>query len=897
MNEKLTKVFSLIVAFMLMLVMVVACKPQEPHDSSSSSATSSASSDITESSSSVGKEEDLDLSDQPANTNVLVLYWTRGNGVYDNCDIWYWYEGKDGSGHLYEECDYGVRVILYIPVGVEKVGFIARTDCSDPGGTSWGSATKDFSEDRYAILTGDITQIYLKEKDGSQYFSNDGGKTLEMIKLLTSVSITSFTTLKYNLTPATTIVNLDDVKVTADGQLVEIESITNLGKKSTTGVITLKDRVDLSKKYEVTIPEYDAKVSIPIEIFDSEEFIANYTYDGNDLGATVHAGGTTFKLWAPTASAVKLNLFESGNGGSAYKTVDMQKGEKGIWSLEDSCGHGTYYTYSVTTAEGTQEAVDPYARTAGVNGNRGMVVDLDSTDPANFQNDVYYSLESYNKAILWETHVRDFSNKIASSQYKGKFLAFTETGLTNSSNIPVGIDYVKNLGITHIHLLPSYDFATVDESSAGDPFNWGYDPKNYNIPEGSYSTDPYNGEVRVNEFKQMVQGIHNQGLGVVMDVVYNHTYDGNSFLNKVVPGYYYRYTSSGALSNGSGCGNETASNRAMYRKYMVESVVYWAKEYHVDGFRFDLMALHDIETMQAIEKALHEVNPSAIIYGEGWTGGSTPLDASKQATKANISKITATEGSAGSVAVFNDVIRDGLKGGVFNALEKGYISGMTNNANKVLFGLKGGSTYGQGFTVKNAMVINYMSAHDNHTLWDKLTISCPNATDAEKLQMNRFGAAILMVSKGTPFMQAGEEMLRTKGGDENSYKSGDAVNNLDWESLTATSDQYAMMQYYQGLISLRKALHALTVKSSIVNGTADSNGIIRLSIEDPTLSSKKVYVVINPTTSPIEQTLPTGTWNLYANGSVAGTSVLGSVSESDTIGARSVHIYANYTLD
>ncbi len=887
MKEKLTKIYALALAFMLMVVTLVACKPQTPDHSSSS-----------EEYSSVGEtRDDLDLSDRPENTNVLVIYWTRGNGVFEGCDMWYWYDGKDGSGHLYEECDYGVRAIMYIPVGVEKVGFIARTDCSEPGGTSWGTATKDFSEDRYAILTGEITEIYLKEKDGAQYASKDGGKTLEMIKLLTSVSITSFTTLKYNLTPATTITSLDEVKVTANGQPVEIESITNLGKKATTGVINLKEKVDLSKKYEVTIPNYDGKVCIPMEIFDSEEFVENYTYDGDDLGATVTANGTTFKLWAPTASAVKLNLFDSGNEGVAYKSVDMHKGDKGIWYLNENCGHGTYYTYSVTTAEGTQEAVDPYARTAGVNGNRGMVVDLDATDPLNFQNDTYYKLESYNKASLWEVHVRDFSNKIESSKYKGKFLAFTETGLTNSHGISVGIDHVKNLGVSHIHLLPSYDFATVDESDKGDPFNWGYDPKNYNIPEGSYSTDPYHGEVRVKEFKQMVQGIHAQGLGVVMDVVYNHTYDGNSFLNKVVPGYYYRYTASGALSNGSGCGNETASERTMYRKYMVESVVYWAKEYHVDGFRFDLMALHDIETMQAIERALHEINPSAIIYGEGWTGGSTPLDAGKQATKANIKKITATAGSAGSVAVFNDVIRDGLKGGVFNAAEKGYISGVTSNASKVLFGIKGGSTAGHGFTVNNAMVINYMSAHDNHTLWDKLTLSCPNASDAEKIEMNKFGAAILMISKGTPFMQAGEEMLRTKGGDENSYKSGDAVNNIDWESLTATSEQYKMVQYYQGLLALRNSLHALTAKVSAINGTNDSSGIIRLTFEDPTQSSKKVYVVINPTSSAITQTLPTGEWHLYANGESASTSAIKSVAGTDTVASRSVHIYANYALN
>ena len=540
----------------------------------------------------------------------------------------------------------------------------------------------------------------------------------------------------------------------------------------------------------------------------------------------------------------------------------MERQDKGVWCITYPCTSGTYYTYSVTTASGTQEAVDPYAFAAGVNGDRGMVIDLDSTDPEGFDKDSFVSLASYSDAAIWEVHVRDFSNNLAASQYKGKYLAFTETGLVNSSGMAVGVDYLKQLGITHVHLQPVYDFATVDESRLDEPqFNWGYDPKNYNVPEGSYSTDPYHGEVRVNEFKQMVQALHNEGIGVVMDVVYNHTYDINSNLSKIVPYYYYRYTSSGAPSNGSGCGNETASERAMYRKYMVDSIVHWLTEYHLDGFRFDLMAIHDIETMAQIEAAVHKINPSALIYGEGWTGGTVQIAGSEQASQANIAKITATPGAAGSIAVFNDSIRDGLKGSVFAVNTRGYINGSpsADTANKIAFGLRGGvKTTGTNWSVKNSMVINYMSSHDNHTLWDKLSGSNPNATKEELLAMQRLGATTMMIAKGTPFMLAGEELLRTKGGDGNSYKSSDDVNNIDWEVLKEGSDEAQMAAFYAELIAMRDEypfLHEADVSYKVLNDFV-------LEVTYRIHGNIKAIAVINPQVSEIQYTLQGGDWKL-----------------------------------
>ena len=794
--------------------------------------------------------------------NLLTFYW-KGTADLETSDVWIWWEGKDGSGYPLVPCEYGGKCTVNVPDYIKEVGFIVRTDCSDPCQNFWGSANKDWAEDRSAVITGENTEIYLITGNGAQYKSDDGGKTLQQIRFFNLAGIISTNQIRFFIAPGNTEIE-GTIHVTENGREIAISGITDKWLNGTSGVINLAEELDISKEYTVAIDGYGERKAVPTEIFDSEAFIRDYTYDGDDLGATIITQNgktmTQFKVWAPTASSVVLNLYKAGDGGQPFEQLHMDRQDKGVWTLTYPCGHGTYYTYSATTAAGTQEAVDPYARATGVNGNRGMVIDLDKTDPQGFDKDTYVNLKSYSDAVIWEIHVRDFSNKIESSQYKGKYLAFTETGLKNSSGISVGTDYLKELGISHVHLQPVYDFATVDETRLDEPqFNWGYDPKNYNVPEGSYSTDPYHGEVRVNEFKQMVQALHQAGLGVVMDVVYNHTYDINSNLNKIVPYYYYRYTTSGVPSNGSGCGNETASERIMFRKYMVDSVKYWMTEYHVDGFRFDLMAIHDIETMAQIEKAVHEINPSAIIYGEGWAGGTVAIPSSEQATQGNISKISATNHAAGSISVFNDSIRDGLKGSVFSLITRGYINGSpsTETANKVSFGLKGGvKTSGTSWSVKNSMVVNYMSAHDNYTLWDKLEASNAGASRSDLLAMQRLGASILMISKGTPFMLAGEEMLRTKDGDGNSYMSSDAINNINWEALTPDSDEYRMAMFYRDLISMRQNLGIFddcdaTVR--IMEGFA-------LEVTYRVHGNIKALAIINPQDTPFSYNLPSGEW-------------------------------------
>ena len=885
--NKLMRLISMLLV-MTMLFGFAACTRTEPDVSSEQTPSELPTEEVTEPPAEEYTEPLMD------GYNQVTFYWSYP-GTYENCDMWIWWGDKAGKGYLFHECEYGAKVIVNVPEGVEEIGFIVRRDCSNPGGTSWDSATKDYELDRFAVVEGKETVIYLKTGDPFQYLSSDGGKTLYMAKKFNLVGIVDAGKLEYSISPKATISDISEVKVFEDGKEIAISSISTLGKEAGSGVIELEAPLDLSKKYTVSISDYGEMTAIPTDIFDSDFFAENYHYDGKDLGAVISGSNTTFKVWAPTASSVVLNLFTAGNDAEAYKSVEMVRGEKGVWSHTEECGHGTYYTYTVTTALGTQEAVDPYAKAAGVNGNRGMVVDLSLTDPEGWNNaDLDNPVSSYTEAIIWEVHVRDFSNKIAASGYKGKYLAFTETGLVNEHGESVGVDYLKQLGITHVHLLPVYDYATVDESNPDSEFNWGYDPKNYNVPEGSYSTDPFNGEVRIREYKQMVAALHEAGIGVIMDVVYNHTYDANSSFNKIVPYYYYRYTSTGANTSASGCGNDTASERYMFGKFMTESTAYWVEEYKLDGLRFDLMGLHDLETMQEVEASVHSVNPNAILYGEGWTMGAT-IDGSPQANQANISQIVPTGDAIGSIAVFNDAIRDGLKGSVFDKAARGYISGASAaTVRNVIFGIKGGTGMGQTWRVTDDMVINYMSAHDNNTLWDKLLLSNLDNTEDQRNRMNNLGAAIVMISRGTPFWQAGEEMLRTKDGDENSYKSSDEINNIDWSVLHEGSREYATMLYYKGLIEMRKAFDIFTARDAqVVSAEELGSGILVVVFEDG--KGGQALALINPHNTDLPYTLE-GDWNLIATVSDAGAEVLARETGKISVEGIGIRIYVNDKL-
>ena len=534
-------------------------------------------------------------------------------------------------------------------------------------------------------------------------------------------------------------------------------------------------------------------------------------YTGADLGATYSKSQTHFRVWAPTAEGVLLHLYRKGLGGPPIRSHFMKSDRNGTWvaALRGDL-HGTYYTLqSMVDGVTREEAVDPYARAVGANGRRGMVVDLGRTDPAGWARDRGPSLKHPTDAIIYELHVRDFSiHPKSGNKFKGKFLAFTESGTRGPRGVKTGLDHLSELGITHVHLLPAFDFGSVDETRLHVPqYNWGYDPMNYNAPEGSYAMDPRDGAVRIREFKRMVRALHARGIGVIMDVVYNHTYRAqDSNFDLLVPGYYHRHEMDGTFSNGSGCGNETASEQPMFRKFMIDSLVYWATEYHIDGFRFDLMGLHDIETMNAIRAALDRVNRRILLYGEGWTGGNSPLPEQRRALKAHARKLN-------RIAAFSDDMRDGVKGPVWDAKQPGFVNGMKGREETIKFGVVASTRHPQvdgekvwyskkPWAAEPHHTVNYVSCHDNHTLWDKLCIANAANSEAERTAMDKLCAAIVLTSQGIAFLHAGEEMLRTKKGHENSYKLPDRINQIDWTRKARHRDVF---EYYRGLIALRRA--------------------------------------------------------------------------------------------
>ena len=628
-------------------------------------------------------------------------------------------------------------------------------------------------------------------------------------------------------------------------------------------------------------------------IFSTEQFEEQYTYTGNDLGVTYTKEKTAFRVWAPTADTVAVRLYKSGTEGTEdlIEELPMTADVSGTWVAEKKGDlNRTYYTYFVTICETQNEACDPYARTTGVNGKRDMVIDLDSTNPEGWERDSDPNAgKNFTDAVIYELHVRDLSMHSSSGiSNKGKYLGLTETGTKNKEGIATGIDHIKELGVTHVHLLPVYDYGSVDESNLNAPqFNWGYDPVNYNVPEGSYSTDPYNGEVRVKEFKQMVKSMHDNGLSVIMDVVYNHVYDASEFcFNKLVPQYFTRIDENGIYSNGSDCGNDTASERSMVRKYIVDSVVYWANEYHIDGFRFDLVGLIDTETINEIMVEVHKTHPNVVFYGEGWTMSTkVTKDGYKMATQVN------SEETPG-FAYFSDTIRDALKGSVFNNKEKGYISGASGKEStleKCFLGLA------SPWCTTPSQSVNYASCHDNMTLFDRIVNSTPDATREDQIKMNNLAAAIYMTSQGIPFMQAGEEMLRSKpaksgGFDENSYASGDSVNKLKWDDLN-NAEYQDVYNYYKGLIAFRKAhaafrmTNAADVTENITTLTGLEDNVMAFKINGSVNGevADNLFVIFNANDTATEIELPKGKWNVYINGEKAGTEVLDTVKGKVTV--------------
>lgn len=617
-------------------------------------------------------------------------------------------------------------------------------------------------------------------------------------------------------------------------------------------------------------------------------------YTGNDLGAVYSPKMTRFKVWAPEAESVKLTIYKQGEGDNLIEQHIMKKSANGTYVFEKQgdC-NGIYYTYTVVNHGEEQEAVDPYTKAAGVNGQRGMVINLAKTNPQGFELDGYRNPEHITDAIIYEGSVRDFTMDESSGVFhNGKFLGLTEANTTNHFGEATALDYISGLGVTHVQILPAFDFETVDEKDQKAQYNWGYDPDNYNVPEGSYAVSPYDGAVRIQEMKQMVLALHSRGIGVIMDVVFNHTYRrDDSNLQKIVPGYYYRSDETG-YTNGSGCGNEVASDRPMVQKLIVDSLIYWAKEYHIDGFRFDLMGVLDIDTMNVIAERLKEIRPDIYLYGEGWNGGPSSLAEEKRAFKASAKKMP-------GIGMFNDDIRDTIKGSVFYDDHLGFVNGGTHLENALRYGITGAvahpqvdyDAYGSKPWAKEpGQSINYVSCHDNYTLWDKLSVSCPEASEEKKKAMNRLCAAIVFTSQGVPFIQAGEEFLRSKplpekkGFAENSYNMPDTVNSIKWDNIHEYPD---MIAYYKGLMALRKAHPVFRMQSEaemtqnlcFLSDTPENVVAYLLKGKGADDTPENILVIFNGNDEEILYNLPEGKWKILVDDKTAGADGKKNISE------------------
>ena len=615
--------------------------------------------------------------------------------------------------------------------------------------------------------------------------------------------------------------------------------------------------------------------------------------------------GTRFSLWAPTADEVRLMLYNEGEGGHAYRTVSMEAGEEGVWHTtvaEDLLGK--FYTFNVKTGDrwlGDTPGI--FAKAVGVNGHRAAIIDLRSTDPEGWADDRRPPLRSAADVVIYEMHHRDFSISPASGiEHKGKFLALTEAGTRSPEGLATGIDHLRELGVTHVHLLPSYDYASIDETRLDENrYNWGYDPLNYNVPDGSYATDPYRPDVRIREFKQMVQALHQAGIRVILDVVYNHTFsiDGSNF-ERTAPGYFYRQRPDGTYADASACGNETASNRPMMRKYIVESVLHWAREYHIDGFRFDLMGIHDIRTMNEVRAALTALDPSIIVYGEGWAAQAPQLPQDSLAMKANTYRMP-------GIAAFSDEMRDALRGPFNDNKQGAFLAGLPGGEESIKFGIVGAVQHPQvcndsvnysqaPWAGEPTQMISYVSCHDDMCLVDRLRASIPGIKDDELARLDKLAQTAVFTSQGIPFIYAGEEVMRDKKGVHNSYQSPDSINAIDWSRKALHADVFA---YYKGLIQLRKNHPAFRL---------DSAELVRRHLEFLPVEGKNlvawrlkehaggdrwedIVVVLNSRREPARVAVPQGNYTIVCKDGAINEGGLAKVSGAElTVPAQSVLI-------
>lgn len=824
-------------------------------------------------------------------TVKLTVHYNRPGGDYTGWNLWVWKNSDNNaldvpvstSGVQFtSQDDFGkiATVTLADMKNFKDVGIIVRLN-------DW--ASKDVGEDRFITKfdSDGNAEVWLVQNDKAIYYEKPD------IRLKYSLAALD------DLDRVRVEVNKKFLPTSSDGgstggfaingaEIAKVTPANGDSSGATVFTLNLKSPLSLDKKYSLYHPLLGSTEIQLGNVISSEAFESKFTYKGSDLGNTYSKSQTNFRLWAPTASAVSLVTYSSPNT-STGTTYAMTPDIQGTWKTTLSGDKdGLIYNYIVNVGGVTSEVIDPYVRAATVNGTRGVVVDLDSTDPKGWKSSKPAFSGQLPDAMIYELHVRDLSMDVSApfpSDVRGKFKGFTYTNLKGAQGQPVGVAAIKDLGITHVQLLPIYDFASVDENNPS--FNWGYDPLNYNVPEGSYSTNPANPKVRITELKEAIQSLHNQGIRTIMDVVYNHVYDAASFSqSKIIPGYWFRTDSSGTLTSASGCGNDSASERSMVRKFIVDSVKYWATEYNISGFRFDLMGLHDIETMKQVRAELNKIDPSIIVLGEGWDMGTHPAEI--RANQRNIQKLP-------GIAVFNDQIRDGVKGSVFNSSEKGFATGEFGQANNVRAGIVGNIDFGQGVTPNFTTLapnqsVNYVEAHDNNTLEDKIRLSIASKEDSQIAKLHRLAGSIPILSQGVPFIHAGQEFRRSKSGDSNSYKSSDEVNSLKWNLISTQSETRS---YYKGLIELRakhKAFRLTTAKSVKDNLVFLNNSpsVIAYSLNGKAVkdSWSQIVVIHNAGVDNVRVTLPTkGNWKIVVEGSKAGVKTLRTLKNANFVNA------------
>ena len=806
--------------------------------------------------------DESSLSGEVKKTTKVRIHYTRANHDYTDWDVWAWaYEPVSMEGAAYDFSfydSYGVIADINLSsvdstLETTKIGVIIRKG-------EW--LEKDINKDRHIEIpetsTDGIYDVYMVEGKEKIYQSREDSMKEDISKSYVAIARKN----SYNVM---VYLNCDQEKISQtkltlleDG--IEITDYTVLVEKSMKLIrLTMNEgfNFDLTKQYKI---RYDfgednivEKELILYNLYDSDAFSNEYNYDGDDLGVTfdVNKVSTTFKLWAPLSKKVTLNIYDSGTPSSENtptESIEMIKGDKGVWSKTvEGYLHGKYYTYTVENRYETNEVVDPYAKSCGVNGRIGMIVDFDViNEELEWDKVVRPTIQGLDQnvdASIYEMHVRDMTideTSNVSASKRGKFLGLTEEGTKYTSggvSVTTGLDHLKELGVSHVQILPFYDYNSIDEADSSKQYNWGYDPLNYNCLEGSYSSDPTDGLVRIKEFKQMMKSLLANNIQVNMDVVYNHTAENDTTnFEKILPGYYHRRDTNFDYSNGSGCGNEMSSERYMYSKFIVESCKFWLEEYKLSGFRFDLMGLIDTNTMNKVYEECYKIYDKVMVYGEPWTGGTTTLDSTLQTNQSTVNALS------GIVGAFNDKIRNAIKGD--NSPGEGWVQGKINNANPIMAGLKGNFSG----SIDPNKVINYVSCHDNYTLFDQLDKTLTGDRKSNIKDVYKQCEALVFTGQGITFMQEGEDFMRTKqagsGNDvHNSYKAGDHVNKMDYALKLKNID---MFNYFKDLISFRKDHQALSLGSrNLINDNfveVEKGEVIAFKVTDPD-SNEELFVI------------------------------------------------------